>query len=67
LNLTSFVATSSEAGTGDVNSQVTGGTMSVSNATLTKTASALAAGMFAESTIDFNTTFGHLTDTYVQH
>jgi hypothetical protein len=76
LNLTSFVATSSEANTGltDVNSQTTGGTMTVSNATLTKAASAITAGMGTiglssadHSAIDFNSTFGHLTDTYSQY
>ena len=67
LNLTSFVATTDEDGVGDTNSNVTGGSMSVSNATLTKTATAITAGMFAQSSIDFNSTFGHLTDTYVQH
>jgi len=69
LNLTSFVATSSEANSGanDVNSAATGGTMIISNATLTKAANALTAGMGTEAAIDFNSTFGHLTDTYVQH
>jgi hypothetical protein len=67
LNLTSFVATTDEDGQGDINSKVTGGSMSVSNATLTKTAAAITAGMSAQSSIDFSSTFGHLTDTYVQH
>jgi hypothetical protein len=67
LNLTSFVATTDEDGQGDINSKVTGGSMSVSNATLTKTATAITAGMSAQSSIDFSSTFGHLTDTYFQH
>jgi Ca2+-binding RTX toxin-like protein len=76
LTLTSFVATSSEANTGltDVNSQTTGGTMTISNATLTKAAAAITAGMGTlgltnadHSAIDFNSTFGHLTDTYSQY
>jgi Ca2+-binding RTX toxin-like protein len=67
LNLTSFVATTSEAGKNDVNSGATGGTMIISNATLTKTAAAITAGMGTESAIDFNSTFGHLTDTYNNH
>jgi Ca2+-binding RTX toxin-like protein len=72
LDLKTFNATSSEASTDtttvtDVNSQVTGGSMSIANATLTKASTAITAGMLAESSIDFNSTFGHLTDTYVQH
>ncbi len=67
LDLSTFNATSSEASAGDVNSQVTAGSMSISNATLTKAANAITAGLGAESTIDFNSTFGHLSDTYVQH
>jgi VCBS repeat-containing protein len=67
LNLNSFVATSSEASAGDVNSHVTGGTMTISNATLTKASAAINAGIGAESTIDFSSTFGPLTDTYGHH
>ena len=69
LNLTSFVATSSEDNTGvnDVNSGATGGTMTISNATLTKVAAAITNGMHTQSAIDFNSTFGHLTDTYNHH
>jgi Ca2+-binding RTX toxin-like protein len=69
LNLSSFVATSSEANSGvnDINSKVTGGTMTISNATLTKAATAITAGFGTESAIDFNSTFGHLTDTYNTH
>jgi len=67
LDLSTFNATTSEASTGDVNSQATAGSMSISNATLTKAANAITAGLGAESAIDFNSTFGHLTDTYVQH
>jgi hypothetical protein len=69
LNLNSFVATSSESSTGanDVNSNTTGGTMVISNATLTKAAAAITAGTATETGIDFNSTFGHLTDTYNNH
>ena len=69
LNLNSFVATSSESSTGanDVNSNTTGGTMVISNATLTKAAAAITAGAATETGIDFNSTFGHLTDTYNNH
>ena len=69
LNLTSFVATSSEdnAGLNDVNSGATGGKMIISNATLTKVAAAITNGMHTQSAIDFNSTFGHLTDTYNHH
>ena len=67
LDLSTFNATSSEASANDVNSQATAGSMSISNATLTKAANAITAGLGAESSIDFNSTFGHLTDTYVQH
>jgi hypothetical protein len=38
--------------------------MTISNATLTKAAAAITAGLHTESAIDFNSTFGHLTDTY---
>ena len=72
LNLKPFVVTSSEADTttgnvNEVNSHATGGTMTISNATLTKAAAAITAGLHTESAIDFNSTFGHLTDAYVQH
>jgi hypothetical protein len=69
LNLNSFVATSSQDNTGvkDVNSLATGGSMVISNASLTKAANAITAGMGAEPTIDFIGTFGHLTDTYTHH
>ena len=68
LNLNSFVATSSESNTlNDVNSNTTGGTMVISNATLTKAAAAITAGTATETGIDFNSTFGHLTDTYNHH
>jgi hypothetical protein len=69
LNLNSFVATSSHDNTGvnDVNSHATGGKLVLANVTLTKAASAIMAGMGAEHSIDFFSTFGHLTDTYVHH
>ena len=75
LDLTSFVATSSEkdisavGGVTDVNTHVTGGSMVVSNATLTKVANAITADSVthAAASIDFNGTFGHLTDTYNNH
>jgi hypothetical protein len=51
----------------DVNTGVTAGTMLISNATLTKAAAAINAGHDSLSNIDFNTTFGHLTDTYNHH
>jgi hypothetical protein len=48
----------------DVDTGVTAGKMLISNATLTKAAAAINAGHDVLSAIDFNTTFGHLTDTY---
>jgi hypothetical protein len=51
----------------DVNTGVTAGTMLISNATLTQAAAAINAGHDSLSTIDFNTPFGHLTDTYNHH
>jgi hypothetical protein len=51
----------------DVNSHATGGKLVLANVTLTKAASAIMAGMGAEHSIDFFSTFGHLTDTYVHH
>ena len=69
LNLNSFVATSSEASTGadDVNTHATGGSMVISNATLTNAATAITAGMHTQSAIDFSDTFAPLTDTYNHH
>jgi VCBS repeat-containing protein len=63
-----IIATSSQDELGDINSAVLGGTMNVSNATLTKTSAAINAGREATSEIDFVSTFGHnLTDTYNHH
>ena len=60
-----MILSSSEVDTaGDVNSLVTAGSMTVSNATLTKVATAINAGADTAPTIDFSSTFGHLTDTY---
>jgi len=74
LDLKSFVATSSEKNTStdnvtDVNTGVTGGSLVVSNATLTKVSNAITASSQpgAVHDIDFSSTFGHLTDTYVTH
>ena len=59
-----MILSSSEVDTGDVNSLVTAGSMTLSNATLTKVATAINAGADTAPTIDFSSTFGHLTDTY---
>jgi Ca2+-binding RTX toxin-like protein len=74
LDLKSFVATSSEKNTStdnvtDVNTSVSGGSLVVSNATLTKVSNAITASSLpgVVHDIDFSSTFGHLTDTYVTH
>ena len=50
----------------DVDSHVAAGTMILSNATLTKASTAINAADIT-SVVDFNNTFGHLTDTYNHH
>ena len=69
LNLNPFNATSSEssAAANDVNTQVLGGSLSLTNATLTQVATAITAGLGSEPAMDYSSTFGHLTDAYVQH
>ena len=63
-----IIATSSQDELGDINSAVLGGTMNVSNATLTKTSAAINAGKEATPDIDFASTFGGpLNDTYNHH
>jgi hypothetical protein len=49
----------------DINSSAKAGTMIVSNATLTKVSGAINAGHDTLSAIDYGSTFGHLTDTYM--
>jgi hypothetical protein len=63
-----IVATTSESDLGDATSNVTAGSLLISNATLTKASAAINGGHDALSQIDFNATFGHLlTDTYNHH
>jgi VCBS repeat-containing protein len=56
----------SSPGLQDVDSHVAAGTMILSNATLTKASTAINAADIT-SVVDFNNTFGHLTDTYNHH
>jgi len=74
LNLGTSVVTSTDISDGlnsnvitDVNSKVIAGTMILSNATLTKASAAINAADTQTSTVDFSTTFGHLTDTYTHN
>jgi Ca2+-binding RTX toxin-like protein len=66
-----MIATSSEAdsGTLDTNTQLHAGSLVLSNATLTKVSTAIAAGhdTLTTSVVDFHTTFAPLTDTYNHH
>ena len=65
-----IIATSSQVDDAitDVNSLVQGGTLNVSNATLTKTSAAINAGHDASPDVDFASTFGGpLNDTYNHH
>jgi Ca2+-binding RTX toxin-like protein len=66
-----MVATSSEANTGDLdtNTGLHAGSLVLSNATLTKVSAAITAGQdsLATSVVDFHTTFAPLTDTYNHH
>jgi len=65
-----IIATSSQVDDAitDVNSLVQGGTLNVSNATLTKSSAAINAGHDASPDVDFASTFGGpLNDTYNHH
>jgi len=64
-----MIATSSEADTGDTNTQLHAGSLVLSNATLTKASTAISAGhdTLTTSVVDFHTTFAPLTDTYNHH
>jgi len=80
LNFGTAVVTSTDVSDGanyngetDVNSHVAAGTMVLSNATLTKVSTAINAADDSKtdptlvSHVDFNTSFGQLTDTYNHH
>jgi len=64
-----MIATSSEADTGDTNTQLHAGSLVLSNATLTKVSAAINAGhdTLNTSVLDFHTSFTPLTDTYNHH
>jgi hypothetical protein len=65
----SMNASSSEADTGDTNTQLHAGSMVLSNATLTKASAAINSGhdTLATSVTDFHTVFTPLTDSYNHH
>ena len=64
-----MIATSSEADTGDTDTQLHAGSMVLSNATLTKASAAINLGhdTLNTSVVDFHTSFTPLTDTYNHH
>jgi hypothetical protein len=64
-----MVATSSESDANDTNTDLHAGSLTLSNATLTKVSAAIASGQDALTTsvVDFHTTFAPLTDTYNHH
>jgi VCBS repeat-containing protein len=64
LNFSQMVVTESESDA-DINSKVNAGSITVSNATLSKVSTAITDGHDTLSTVDFSETFGHLTDTYM--
>jgi len=64
LDFGTMVVSGSESNA-DINSSAKAGTMIVSNATLTKVSGAINAGHDTLSAIDYGSTFGHLTDTYM--
>ena len=66
---TSMNVSSSEADTGDTNTQLHAGSLVLSNATLTKVSAAITAGQdtLNASLVDVHATYAPLTDTYNHH